>query len=278
VATPAASPLPTKSQREINFYKDEDTFLEIATVGLATLASLASPEAAPVFGYLAGLTGADAIGFKLMDPPDYDYTDIATPSPPPVPVLPSSSSCLTATTHPVFTDFSQNSAQIIGLIGAAQTSLNRATGAYLSNAPAYEQLQLNAMNGYISAEESGVLSIANDLNTLSTTLPSACLDPIITAGDITAFQQQLLTNGFSPSDTSTLEGLGLSLTDIEALVSDLTSLDPNLEAGSYPTDFAALASDIIAADPAAVLEPSTFALLGAGLVGLGWFRRRLVSA
>jgi hypothetical protein len=135
----------------------------------------------------------------------------------------------------------QNYVQLIGLQNAVQTSFNHATGAYVSDAPTYVQLQLNAANEFIASEQQGISNIAKDLNSLSTWFPNVA----ITVANVAALQQQLDSQGFSASEISLLEGLGLDSSDITGLLSLMGSVDPLDVAGIYPQNFSSLASALV---------------------------------
>ena len=64
-------------------------------------------------------------------------------------------------------DIQATSNQIIGLANAAQTSVNRASGAFVSNSPENEAMQLNAMQSYIQQEMTASAQIGNDIVQLS---------------------------------------------------------------------------------------------------------------
>ena len=207
--------------------------LENLGLALGTLALFTESKLWEFLGLLSD--GVSEIIKQFNDPADFNYTQIAVPTPPPVPSLPALSGCKAAAA-PIASDFAQSAIQAIGLVDAAQVSANRATGAFLSNAPTFEALQLSTESGYVNQAQTAIANMFNDVSGLFGLLPDTC-DPTITVADVSAEQQQLANSGFDASDVTFLQGLGLTSPEIEDFASSLAALDPIPEAGTYPQDF-----------------------------------------
>ncbi|MBV9771687.1 MAG: hypothetical protein JOZ32_19100 [Bryobacterales bacterium] len=159
---------PSKSENEQQFYKN----LGVAYgVSAGVFAVAAATPCDGLCGAISGAFGAVSTVLLAKDPIDLNYTIIATPDPPSTVALPEEG-FLTTDTSQLFNDIEYNNNQIIGLLDAAQTSLNRANGAFVSGDAQFEMLQLNALNTYISQEVVDSTSIGNDLTQLSELLPN----------------------------------------------------------------------------------------------------------
>jgi hypothetical protein len=88
-------------------------------------------------GLVAVGSGLGVLGLGLnqlaTDPIDFNYTTVQQPSSPTPPPLP-------AQIAPIIGPVDQTIADAIGVVNAIQTAFNRAVGAYISNAPSFEQL------------------------------------------------------------------------------------------------------------------------------------------
>jgi len=277
---PGSAPGPTQNQKTAQQLKAYTFYALAATFSI--LAGLASgPFAIFIGGSLLILEGYfGQLGYNVQntfDPPDYNYRSVITPSFPSLPTLPSSTSSCSAAASPIFNDLLLNASQIMGFDNAAQTSFNRATGAYLSNSSTFEQLQLDAANGFLFSANNAENNIARDVNDLSTSLVTCFPDPVITASIVETFEQQIEANGLPSSELSVLQDLGDSSSDISAITTTLESIDPNSIVGTYPADFSVFANKLNAADTAAVPEPSSVSLLLSSMFGLWLLRRRSSS-
>jgi hypothetical protein len=253
-------PLPDKPPEQKAKIKTEVT-AGLGVTAAFGLAAALTPcgKLCEVLGVISGgLTGA--IG--LQDPIDLNYTVVAAPTAPPVPTLPAIPPDLSPTATTVINDLFKNTAQAIGFADAIQTALNRASGAFVSNAFNFEQVQLDAENQFFNDEQQAISAIGNDLDLLSTVL-APLFNTDFSASDFQNYEQQLATQGFSASDIAILQALGLSADNITALIALLDSQDPATLAGSYPSAFATFGNELSPA--ATVPEPSSFTLIGSAL-------------
>ena len=195
VATPPPPPPPSKPPTQATQSAFWSRFLADTGTGLAI--SVAKATLRPV---QAALTIVSALlldassHVALSEPVDLNYTTVAPPTPPPLPTIPPIPGISAATTA-ALDDLAENAVQTIGLANAIQTAVNRAQGAYVSDAPTYEALQLNADSTFFSEEGTDINNIAEDLISIGGGLTSV-FNSSISGADFLAYQQQLATEGF----------------------------------------------------------------------------------
>lgn len=168
---PAALVPPSKSEADQRFYKNLAVAYLSSSVYFAAGALVAPQPDAALFTAISALFATTANTLGTEDPVDLNFGTIATPNPPANSPLPSGPFS-TATTGPILTDIQSASNQIIGLANAAQTSLNRASGAFISNDPQAELNQLNALNTFVQQEIAASTRIGNDIVQLANAMPS----------------------------------------------------------------------------------------------------------
>ncbi len=143
----------------------------IATPCLAFLLSAGATTAD--VGIITFLTGSLGITMSTLsaDPIDLNYMTVA---PPAAPVIPALSSTAPAT----FNDIITLEATANTLTAAMITAFNRAEGAYISDAPDFEQQQLNAFSSYEHLLSQDLIKIGDDFNSLDQMIGSAYPDVI----------------------------------------------------------------------------------------------------
>lgn len=246
--------------------------LDIAAAGLTAIgvicaASVVCGAGVALTAGIAGLVvGAVSLAADYVDPLDLNFEKIAQPAPPSPPALPAG---LPSKLLSPFSNLLQSSTKAIGYFNAAQTSYNRAEGAYYSQSPYYEKLQLKAANSYLRAGDLSAMSIGRNLAAIGSLLPNYGLaSSSISASQIQAFESGLAANGFSSQQTATLQSLGLDNQEISQILNDLTSQNPALLSGNYPEQLVNFGNEIVSAEKVAVPEPSSLWLMLAGLVML----------
>jgi hypothetical protein len=167
---------------------------------------------------LTALSGTAAAKLTQLanDPLDPDYTDIAMPTAYPVPA---GGTCVVGIAGAL--------ANLAGLADAASTSFNRMQYAISIGDTYWRQQQGQAMLSY-------AVQVDSILKTLRKQFSCLPVRGTATAADITAFQQNLATNGPSSDMLKAWAAEGVTdPTDINNMVALITSADPNQSATMF---------------------------------------------
>jgi hypothetical protein len=204
-------------------------------------------------GVVWAASGLAAIA--ACDPSDPNFMTIATPMPPSLPPLTVAGTPFTQSEINAFNAFITNEEQIIGVLGAILTSINRAQGASDAGNAFWETKQTQAAKRY--EIQLGIL-FQNEvtlLSNLNNTLTNGGFPTItITANDFLNFEHNVNSNGLPAILVSTLTKLGVDSTTIANIKDILTTEDPNQASGNFP--------DVLVSAPLiAALQNATSALV-----------------
>jgi hypothetical protein len=193
----------------------------------------------------AGLTAASAAtisalagGLLLIDPIDLNYTVI--PVPVPAPFTP-------VTAGGVLTQADANArnaqlsieAQIIGVLRATQTAVNRAAGAASVGNAFWEQQQHDAINGFVLQLGGLLTQDANARQTLVGVLTAENAPTFtITAQQVLTFEQRLAFQGWTANELAIFNQIGDDDTFANALKPLIFTQDINQVAGTLPAALA----------------------------------------
>ena len=187
--------------------------------------------------------GYSTFGLQLInivrDPPDPDFTTIFVPRdyPPPTvspgPDLPNDVAVLA---NAAFADLTN----LYELVEAWRITLERYQAAILAGDETAAQMQLTALEDYISLASSAAASSANSVSGLLTALVVISGSVPITQEQLDAGRAELVANGFSPLMLQVFNNLGMSQDDIDELLTTLLS-----QAVTAPPSLAAIVDDMI---------------------------------
>lgn len=229
------------------------TLAEVCTVGIVT-----GPICTPYAGLTAALTttGAGLFAALALDPPDANYTQIAIPIPAPftpITVL----NGLTQAEVDALNATLTNEANMVGLLRAMYTTLNRGASAEVAGDLASVDKQMQAMLGFeqqLSQVLQNEILLRQSLVALlkANGVPSAT----ITSGDVFNLESTLAFSGWPSYLNAFLVEIGDDSQTIEAARRLTYVQDINAAAGQFP--------DIIAS-PTIITTLKEVAQLLAGL-------------
>jgi hypothetical protein len=206
-----------------------------------TLAIITGPVCTAPAGLIAALTAtvAAASGTLLaIDPIDLNYTVIPIPSPPSfTPVT--AGNGLSQADADAFNAVLTNEAQMVGVLRATITSVNRASGAESVGNTFWAAKQTNAISGFMVQFGGLLTQEANLRGTLVTTLNADNFPAVtITPDEVLSFESNLAFNDWSPLQLSFLQEIGDDRAFIEAMRPLIFTQDINTVAGVIPAAFA----------------------------------------
>jgi hypothetical protein len=209
---------------------------EACTAGIITapICSLPAGLTAAVSATIAALAGT----LLLIDPIDLNYTVIPVPEPAPIPLV-TAGNGLTQADADAVNALLNNEAAIIGVLRAAMTSVNRASGAVSVGDTFWEQKQTDAISSFMRQLGSLLTRDANLREALvallvSENFPSATVTP----QQVLAFESQLAFLGWTPDQLALLRQLGNDDQIIETARRIVFTQDINTVAGNFPAAFA----------------------------------------
>jgi hypothetical protein len=172
--------------------------------------------------------------YVVSDPADPNYTVIAVPSAPAIPLF-AAQAGLTQAQAEAFNSLDGNFAQSIGYASALYTSLNRAQGALKANSPVWEGEQLRAARSY----QWNLSQLSNALPAALQQLQSLNLSTVtITPSEVMSLESDIANTGLSPSLLQYLMEFGAGESDITQITSTAVVQDINGVAGAYPAKLA----------------------------------------
>jgi hypothetical protein len=182
---------------------------------------------------LSGL-GAGILGRLSLDPPDPNFTVIATPV---IPALPPVTSVPAATPQVIqaFNALVQNEENIIGFGNVILTCFNRARGAENAGNALWEARQIAASQQYNN--QLGVFLNAEPplrANLQSALLAEGFPTTTLNANDVLSYEMDVAANGLPAEVNSTLQALGASSADIDEVARVVIVQDTNAAAQSFP--------------------------------------------
>ncbi len=187
--------------------------------------------------------GYSTFGLQLInivrDPPDPDFTTIFVPLdyPPPTvspgPDLPNDVAVLA---NAAFADLTN----LYELVEAWRITLERYQAAILAGDETAAQMQLTALEDYISLASSAAASSANSISGLLTALVVISGPVPITQEQLDAGRAELVANGFSLLMLQVFNNLGMSQNDIDELLTTLLS-----QVVTAPPSLAAIVDDMV---------------------------------
>ncbi|TAK94203.1 hypothetical protein EPO05_06630 [Patescibacteria group bacterium] len=236
------------------FTDAQKDILTSVTLGLGTTSTLAwtvseacafgiitAPLCAGPNGLIGALTGtAASLGVALLakDPPDSNYTVIPVLVPPTFPPVVAGNN-LTQADAAAMNALLNNEANIVGVLRAIITSINRSSTAASVGDTYWEQKQIAAINSFL-IQLGGLLTKEADMREALVALLASENAPIvtITPQQVLSFEQALAYYGWSQDALNYLHQLGVSNADIEDMRAVIFTQDINKVAGNVPTAFA----------------------------------------
>ena len=208
-------------------------------------ACLAGIITAPICTLPAGLTAAisatiaaSAGTLLLIDPIDLNFMVIPVPEPAPF-ALVTAGNGLTQADADALNALLTNEANIVGLLRATITAVNRAAGAASVGDAFWEQKQVDAINSFM-LQFGARLTQEADLREALVALLTTENFPVatITAFEVLNFEIQLAFSGWTPDQRALLRGIGNDDAFIEAMRPLIFTQDINAVAGQIPAAFA----------------------------------------
>jgi hypothetical protein len=195
-----------------------------ATIGLCTI-PLAKISAEMLFGAAVGLK-------YIIDPPDPNYTIIATPV---IPVIPpvSVASGLPPSLVDATNALQTQEAHLAAVEVALATTLNRISGAVAANDQVWVQRQ-TAVAGSLEAQLAMLLAgEADALAAFGTALNAAGFAVDLSPDDVSAYEADVASNGLNADQIATLQLLGADDDDLTA-ATELTVVQDAGLATAFP--------------------------------------------
>jgi hypothetical protein len=209
---------------------------EACTAGIIT---------APICSLPAGLTAAASATIAalagtllLIDPIDLNFTVIPVPEPPAMDLV-TAGNGLTQADADAVNALLSNEAAIIGVLRAAMTSVNRASGAASVGDTFWEQAQSDAISGFMR-QLGGLLTQEANLREALVALlasegfPSATITP----QQVLTFESQLAFSGWTAQQLALLHQLGNDDDVIDTARRIVFTQDVNVVAGQFPAALA----------------------------------------
>jgi len=211
----------------------------------------------------AGATAALGMWYnnKAADPPDPDYTSIAQPVTPTIPLPPTDASWTASqlAAYDAYKAYIQNSEQIIGLTQAEITCVNRAEGALNAGDAYWVQQQVAAFQRYADLEAFDLQLLIPQISQLKQAYSqSGFPDFSVSIDQATQFEQEIAINGLDPSFQQELLALGIDSNGLGSLGTAWSSLDPSTISGDYLASLAVPTSTIQQLEASFVFPFSSF--------------------
>jgi hypothetical protein len=209
---------------------------EACTAGIITapICSLPAGLMAAVTATISALAGT----LLLIDPIDLNFTVIPVPVPAPISLV-TSGNGLTQADADAVNALLSNEAAIVGVLRAAMTAVNRASGAESVGDSFWEQKQGEAINTFMLQLGALLTQEANRREALVALLITENF-PVatITPQQVLAFEALLAFQGWTPAQLAILHHIGNDDQIIETARKIVFTQDVNLVAGKIPAGFA----------------------------------------
>jgi hypothetical protein len=194
----------------------------LAAAGVLTVAGIATGYGAYRADKLAG------------DPPDYNFKVIAGPTvgilPPLIP-----GNGIPLGLAVAANGLANNAAQISAYAAVLLTTKERQRAAYLSGDTYWLKRQAAAAARYQQQLAFHVAQGVTLLAEFSSALSAAGFDVTVTTADVSAFQSEIATNGFSAEAIAALEQLGATASEISAIANAIANHPVNINTGLIST-------------------------------------------
>jgi hypothetical protein len=251
---------PRFSQEQKDAFKDLSERLNNWSIAFGFITAITTPPDSVIAAlmYAADAYLANKYSKLAEDPPDPNYTAIASARPIPMPSL-TTRDGLTRQEAKAWNALLANEAAMAGILDAMITTVNRADGAEQAGDAAWVDRQTQALAAF-QVELSAVLEDEARLRQQLTMTLQASGTPQITIHpeDIQDYERTLASTGWPPEIEKALEDMGLDSATINAMLPLVYAQDPNAAAGPYP--------DLISSQPfITVLQDSAKILAGAPL-------------
>jgi len=179
-------------------------------------------EVVAIFAELAAVYAWSAAD----DPVDPNYTVLANPDPPRVPLIQPGQG-VNANAASAINALLQEMANLIGQSRATLTSLNRAQGAWIAHDRTWEERQMRAAAGFAEAQASALDRLPGLLTTGRAALAASSFpDQAVTPAMVDKYQFQTAAQGLSSGHMQQLRDLGATDADIAKISTRIT--DPDL--------------------------------------------------
>jgi hypothetical protein len=188
--------------------------------GIIALLPNAPAKALGIVGAILGLGSHSTAEAAAKDPPDLNYTTVVTPVPPSIDV---------SGLQPAARQLALTLEQVIALAEAISTTTDRATGAFLDDDSASQQLQLAARPGFENQLQAVTAQLPVQLAAFGQELLAAGVDTAtITAAQVSAQLQSIQSNGLPTNIVSALNALGVDQPTQAQIAAQLGGADPAL--------------------------------------------------
>ena len=204
---------------------------------------LAGPEIAPLCTALKYTADADTLASAFLqillslDPADSNYKVITQPIPP-VLILPAPNPAWSSAQLAAYNSLKNvllTEEQLIGLVGASITTINRAQGAYEAGDTYWEQQQVAALNRYSYLEVFYWQLLLAQSTQASTAYSTSGFPPLtVTAVDATNFSMDIAKNGIDQDTQQQLTSLGVTSDGLALIAKEWSSFDPATISGDVP--------------------------------------------
>jgi hypothetical protein len=199
--------------------------------GAASPVSAGAYAIAAEWGILSGI--CDLI--VTFDPPDPNYKTIIKPRTPSLPLIKANKEVSGAVTG-ALNGLQINGAKIVGFLGAADSTSNRADGALVAGDSKWQKRQMTALSrfdkmaGSLFAKEVGLLQKA------AAALTKAHLNASVSSSDALSFESGVLSNGLPSAITTDLTRLGADAATINNVQQFMFVQDTEAAAGTFPNN------------------------------------------
>jgi len=182
--------------------------------------------------YASGLVTAVA-SYIANDPPDSNFTVIATPNIPNIPPI-AAGSGVTQAEADALNALIPNQAAFFGIGMAAVTSANRAQGAFDAGNSFWEARQTQAATLYLTEMGSLLPQQAQLLAAFHDALVAAGISVNFTSSDVLKLEQQIASNGLPPQLVQVLTTFGADQATINQIKNLVIVQDINAVASNFP--------------------------------------------
>ncbi len=246
-------PKPRFTKEQKDAYASAGDRAAIYAAALSAAVPFVDPIRGKILSIGEALEAALSVYYNKLarDPPDPNFTVIAQPDPPSLP-LQQAEGPITQGAADAFNALQANQEQQIGLLRALLTSINRADGALQAGNAFWEDQQMQAAAGYALQlatflDGEAALRAALLAALQASGFPSVALSP----NDVFFFELTVAFFGLPPPEPATLAALGVTGDDFALAVDLMIVQDVNAVSAASPVP-GVLADPALAADEAAM--------------------------